>query len=65
MDARIPIRVEPNSGVRSDKVDPERFAEQEVFSLVPLPCWKDLSPEADRPEEEQELEQGPEPTSGP
>src|SRR5215207_5753681 len=34
--------------VRSDKVDPERFAEQEVFSLVPLPCWKDLSPEAYR-----------------
>ena len=34
--------------VRSDQVDPERFAEQEVFSLVPLPCWKDLSPEAYR-----------------
>jgi len=34
--------------VRSDQVDPERFAEQEVLSLVPLPCWKDLSPEAYR-----------------
>src|SRR5829696_6042387 len=34
--------------VRADKADPERFAEQEVLSLVPLPCWKDLSPEAYR-----------------
>ena len=34
--------------VRSDKVDPERFAEQEVLSLMPLPCWQHLSPEAYR-----------------
>jgi putative transposase len=41
-------KLEHAARVRSDKPDPERFAEQEVLSLVPLPCWKDLSPETYR-----------------
>jgi hypothetical protein len=34
------------SKIKGKKTDPDRFAETETLTLVPLPCWKHLSPEA-------------------
>ena len=33
---------------KGKKSDPDRFAETETLALVPLPCWKHLSPESYR-----------------
>jgi hypothetical protein len=36
------------SKIKGRKSDPDRFTEPETLTLVPLPCWKHLSPEAYR-----------------
>lgn len=36
------------SKIKGKKSDPDDFAEIETLPLVPLPCWKDLSPESYR-----------------
>jgi hypothetical protein len=34
--------------IKGKKTDPDRFAETETLTLVPLPCWMHLSPKAYR-----------------